>query len=354
MKEISKLDPRAKKHTFVGYEDGPREIRDYDRSTHRVKISRNFLFESGTSSKQYLEEMITLLLEGELGEDLQQSVSKAPINSPAKADNTGKFPETVSEQIESAIKAPLPVTPRKSKSSEPTTPLQTEYDDSPNCLNPIPLRRLTRPTKDHNYRQLGNPDARLDKQHESERAKMAIEDVDDTKSFQHYAFASSVGETSDKDSDIPQSLEEAQKSPAWSKWEIAIQEELNTLKKQGTWKLIEKPDNRKPVGSKWVFDIKRDRQGNIERYKARLVAKGYSQVPGMDYFNTYSPVVRLESLRTLLAIAASEDLEMRQLDVKGAYLHGDLKEEVYMVQPPGYEDGSDRVCHLQKTLYGLK
>lgn len=74
----------------------------------------------------------------------------------------------------------------------------------------------------------------------------------------------------------------------------------------------------------------------------------------MDYFNTYSPVVRLESLRTLLAIAASEDLEMRQLDVKGAYLHGDLKEEVYMVQPPGYEDGSDRVCHLQKTLYGLK
>lgn len=126
------------------------------------------------------------------------------------------------------------------------------------------------------------------------------------------------------------------------------------MNKQGTWTLVDKPKDRKPVGSKWVFDIKKDRQGKIERYKARLVAKGYSQVPGMDYFDTYSPVVRLESLRALLAIAATEDLEIRQLDVKGAYLHGELKEEVYMVQPPGFEDETDRVCHLNKTLYGLK
>jgi hypothetical protein len=100
--------------------------------------------------------------------------------------------------------------------------------------------------------------------------------------------------------------------------------------------------------------LKTDQQGNIVRYKARLVAKGYSQIPGVDYFDTFAPVVRLESLRALLAIAAVKDLEMRQLDVKGAYLNGELQEEVFMEQPPGYDDGSGRKCRLMRTLYGLK
>ena len=120
MKEISKLDPRAEKHIFVGYADGPKAIRYYDRKTHRVKISRNFLFESGNKSQQYLEETVTLPLEGESGEDSQQS---SQIKSAARP----KTPESISSQIEDAIEASLPATPEKPKlkSAGTTTPLQT-------------------------------------------------------------------------------------------------------------------------------------------------------------------------------------------------------------------------------------
>lgn len=166
-----------------------------------MKISRNFLFESGTSSRKYLEETIGLPLEGESTGDAQQSDS---ISNTSRGDT----PEPISQQIERTIKSELPTTPSKSKpqmsGSAPTTPLSTEYDENPNRLNQIPLHRLTRSVKDHNYRQLGNPDARLEKAHENQRAKIAIESEIEDESFQHYAFASLVGENqSEENSDIP-------------------------------------------------------------------------------------------------------------------------------------------------------
>ena len=129
---------------------------------------------------------------------------------------------------------------------------------------------------------------------------------------------------------------------------------MDILGEMGTWKLGDLPKGREAVGCKWVFDIKHDHEGKISRYKARLVAQGYSQIPGMDYFETFAPVVRHDSLRAMLAIAAIRNLEIRQLDIKGAYLNGDLQEEIYMRQPEGFDDGSGRVCRLYKTLYGLK
>ena len=163
-----------------------------------------------------------------------------------------------------------------------------------------------------------------------------------------------AAEAGDDAEDVPKSIDEARASPQWPQWQAAIQAELKTLEDMKTWTLEDLPADRMPVGAKWVFALKKDQQGNIVRYKARLVAKGFSQRPGLDYSETFSPIVRPESIRTLLAIAAIQNLEMRQLDVKGAYLHGDLKEEVYMVQPPGFEDETGRVCRLRKTLYGLK
>ena len=149
-------------------------------------------------------------------------------------------------------------------------------------------------------------------------------------------------------------LQQAKASPEWPEWEDAILSELTQLKQMGTWKLVDKPRNIIPISNKFVFTKKRDKDGNLLKYKARLVAKGYAQRPGYDYVDTHSPVVRLETIRAILAIAPSRKLHIHQLDIKGAYLNGTLKEKVYMKQPEGYEDGTGRVCQLIKTLYGLK
>ena len=131
-------------------------------------------------------------------------------------------------------------------------------------------------------------------------------------------------------------------------------EEIKSLEKMGTWEAVPLPEGRKTISCKWVYRIKRDADGNPTRYKARLVARGFSQVHGLDYDETYAPVTRLETIRLLLGIAAAKDWEIRQIDVKSAYLYGDLDEEIYMDAPPGYEVPEGYVLHLLKALYGLK
>ena len=156
----------------------------------------------------------------------------------------------------------------------------------------------------------------------------------------------------------PQTLTEAKCRPDWLLWEKGIREELATLQEAGTWELVEPPEGANIVGSRWVFHAKKDATGVVIRYKARLVAQGFSQVPGVDYFDTFAPVARLASIRAVLAIAATNDLELHQIDVKGTFLNGELTEEetVYMRQPPGYHapNSEGKVCCLRKTLYGLK
>jgi hypothetical protein len=110
------------------------------------------------------------------------------------------------------------------------------------------------------------------------------------------------------------------------------------------------------VGAKWVFRIKRNADGSIERYKARLVAKGFHQQEGIDYFETYSPVVKPITIRTVLSLAISAGWYIKQVDVSNAFLHGHLQETVYMSQPPVFVNPMypDAVCLLKKALYGLK
>jgi len=156
--------------------------------------------------------------------------------------------------------------------------------------------------------------------------------------------------------DLPKTPEEALSGPEAEFWKAAMDEEMGTLGKMETWKKVLLPEGRKAIGCRWVFTKKRDEHGNIIKYKARLVAQGFSQKPGTDYSNdgTFAPVMRFETLRTDLAFAAINNLKLRQFDVKGAYLHGRLTEEIYMMQPPGYDDESGAVCLLQRSLYGLK
>ena len=122
----------------------------------------------------------------------------------------------------------------------------------------------------------------------------------------------------------------------------------------GTWRLVEKPPNAIPIANKWTFIKKRNKAGEVIRFKARLVAKGCSQTPGYDYTETFSPVVRMDTIRAILALVPKMGLKIRQLDIKGAYLNGILKEKVYMKQPKGHGNGTNEICELLKTLYGLK
>ena len=132
--------------------------------------------------------------------------------------------------------------------------------------------------------------------------------------------------------------------------------EMDSLHGNQVWDLVELPKERKIVGSKWVFKEKLGADGTTERYKARLVAQGFSQQYGLDYDETFSPVVRSESVRTLIALAARDNMYLHQLDVTTAFLNGTLREEVFMKQPEGFvKKGQEHlVCKLKKSIYGLK
>ena len=154
----------------------------------------------------------------------------------------------------------------------------------------------------------------------------------------------------------PRTVHEALSCPEEEQWKAAMQKEMESIYSNDVWDLVVLPKDRKPVGSKWVFKKKTKVDGSIERYKARLVAQGFSQKPGLDYDETFSPVIRFESFRSLVAVAVQKGLKLHQLDITTAFLNGQLKEEVYMEQPEGFvEKGKEHlVCKLKQSLYGLK
>lgn len=152
----------------------------------------------------------------------------------------------------------------------------------------------------------------------------------------------------------PVTAKEALAGPDRQKWAEAMQAELDNLNGKGTWSCSHLPSGRKPVTAKWVFKRKRDASGNITKFKARLVARGFSQVPGVDFEDTFAPVSRLASLRFILAYAATMKQHLRQIDVEGAYLNGPLSEEIYLSPPPGVQTTSGNCLRLHKALYGLK
>jgi len=160
-----------------------------------------------------------------------------------------------------------------------------------------------------------------------------------------YGFLTYTGE--------PQTLEQALGD---ANWKGAMDAEYLALQRNNTWHLVPPQKGRNVIDCKWVYKIKRKQDGSLDRYKARLVAKGSKQRYGIDYEDTFSLVVKAATIRIVLSIDVSKGWTLRQLDVQNAFLHGILEEEVYMRQPPGYEDKScpNYVCKLDKALYGLK
>jgi hypothetical protein len=164
------------------------------------------------------------------------------------------------------------------------------------------------------------------------------------------------------DSDVEALLVEADEptsyveAAAHQEWKDAMDKEMQSIERNNTWELVKLPVGKKPIGLKWVFKLKRNSNGEVVKYKARLVAKGYVQKYGIDFEEVFAPVARLDTVRVLLAFAANNGWKVHHLDVKYAFLHGELEEEVYVSQPEGYKvkGREQEVFKLSKALYGLK
>lgn len=208
------------------------------------------------------------------------------------------------------------------------TPNQTDHEDhnQPNDLDlPIALRKGTRTCTQH---------------------PLCLSLTYQNLSPSHKAFLSNLHTIP-----VPKNLSEALGN---KEWEEAMKVEMEALQKNKTWEMVELPKGKKPVGCRWVFTVKYKSDGSIERFKARLVAKGYTQTYGIDYLETFAPVAKMNTVRILLSLAAIFNWNLQQFDVKNAFLHGDLDEEIYMEVPPGFESKKGMVCRLKKALYGLK
>ncbi|KAG8786664.1 hypothetical protein FRC15_010949 [Serendipita sp. 397] len=334
---IGKLDPRANKFIFVGYQDGARAVRYYDRAKRSIKVSRNFIF--GDEEVVKSPEGCVIKIEGERKEDSNQQNASRGEETREMAKETHQTPK-------------YPPNENTTSTSRPGNP--------PNSgIREHHSRSSKRPT---DYNKLGNPDVRttskryqeeLDKGQKRQLSPESEDGQDDNEDplasyFVHTAYMASNGHHT------PKTLREAAKSSEWNEWNAAMGEEMDQLTKMQTWELVEPPVGRKVIGCRWVYAKKYNEDGQVTKHKARLVAQGFSQIPGIDYTDNYSPVVRLDAIRTCVALSAVKGWTMRQLDIKGAYLNGVLDEEIYMRQPEGFDDGSSRVCKLRLSIYGLK
>ena len=180
------------------------------------------------------------------------------------------------------------------------------------------------------------------------RSTSSRQTVEDN-NFVNFALISEILDTPPE----PSSVEEALASPIWV---AAMQAELSSIERNGTWSLVSRPPKCKVIGVSWVFKSKYHADGSLDKHKARLVVQGYAKRIGIDFDETFTPTARITSIRVVLALVGHHGWPIYQMDVKSAFLNGDLQEEVYVEQPPGFVIAGkhDMVYRLHKALYGLK
>ena len=345
----SKFDHRARKTVFLGFKEGMKGFILYDLLSHQIFVSRNAIF-----------------FESYFPFHTSTSVSStSPFIHP---DNSALVFDNVSLPSNSQVFDSVPASPAHISASDspvthsPTSPVLITTPISDSSSSSSPITTPIQPTR-HSTRICHRPSH-----------------LDDF----HCSFSSSSNHYSGIDTHVPHSLSNVLSynkcSPSYHNfclavtttpepktflqafkhdcWKKAMQAELDALAMNKTWSIVDLPEGKTPIDCKWVFKTKYHADGTIERHKARLVAKGFTQLEGVDYFETFSPVAKLTTVRVLLALAASKGWFLEQLDVNNAFLHGDLHEEVYMKIPPGFSfpnsDNSSKVCRLHKSLYGLK
>jgi len=310
----NKMAPRARKCVFIGMPTGVKGYRLYDLNTGQVFISRDVKF---------YESVFPFSIEHSAN---PQSIG--PVLPFVDVTDDFSFPTNRSEVVEA--KTDPTITP---------IPPEAQVDRNQGLRRSSRQRQL--PARLHDYHcDVGT--VRRTSPHSLNNV-LSYQRLSST----HKSFSVAISSTSE-----PRTYNQAVRD---HRWREAMQAEIQALESNHTWILTELPPGKIPIGCKWVYRIKYKPDGNIERYKARLVAKGYTQQFGIDYLDTFSPVARMTTIRTLLAISVVQGWYLHQLDINNAFLHGDLEEEVYMVLPPGFEPSkSNQVCKLVRSLYGLK
>ncbi|GKA44214.1 putative RNA-directed DNA polymerase [Tanacetum coccineum] len=317
---LKKLDDRSKKMVYFGVEDGTKGNRLYDPQDRKLRVSRDVVFDEKESWDwcKSMEEQRPAAATFTIIKPVSQTPSETPQNSPQTTHNQPVHPEF--ENVFSGQPYPEDVEADSDPNIaalDPSSSPSTDPSNSPNALGP------------RGFRSLSDIYAR------SHEVTLEPEEL-------------MMAET-----DQPSTFEEAVVHKAWRE---AMQAELDAIEKNKTWQLTSLPPGHKAIGLKWVYKVKKDNMGNMVKYKARLVAKGYVQKQGVDYDEVFAPVARLDTIRVILALAAQHGWSVHHLDVKSAFLNGDLEEEVYVTQPEGYvnKNQSQKVFKLFKALYGLR
>ncbi len=311
-----KLDMPGKKCTFIGYSSNRKAWRFLERKSNVVIESRSAEFNEqqfdGTRNQENAAETKVIPIEGIEDSGYNQNHIHNQIQ--VEENNESEY-ESLDEHSE------------EETSSQGEQVVQEELGETSieEGSETVELRRSTRSRKPPwEFWKLAN----LAQEHEANAAST---------------------------SEYPRTLTEELKGENGRDWKRAADEEMESLQKNQTWELVELPKGAKTIGCRWVLSTKHNSDGSLLKHKARLVAKGYAQRDGIDYTETYAPVARFNSIRVILAIAAERDMELHQMDVKTAFLYGELKETVYMDQPEGYiVKNPNLVCRLKKSLYGLK
>jgi transposase InsO family protein len=315
-----KLDPKAFKCRFMGYEDGVKGYRVLDESSEKIRIVRTVKFVETSSLSDTMNRM-----DIDDDDDVVCERRKALDEVPPVHDD-------------SQVDAIVPYAPRHPMITRSRARSEEIGDQS-------------EPARKKQVMSLSGTGTKRQKVDNTQ----AIDDTESTEfQFERLMVAA----------EIPVNFDDAVKSKDKAKWKDAMQSELASLTSNNTWELVPRPTHQRPIGCRWVYALKKDERGQVVRYKARLVAKGYSQRHGVDYDETYAPVANLNSIRTVLAVCCSRGMLIEQCDVDTAFLYGDLVEEIYMELPEGMSDlvggaeidasGGTLVCRLRKSLYGLK
>jgi hypothetical protein len=335
---VTKLEDRTVPGIFLGYEPCSKAYRVYDPVKKRLMISRDVIFDEkkswtwGVSGTNADAEDVQESEEAVFSWPEDVTVADPTIGGAADSDSAVSAAGAAGDSTGAAVPgSPVPPTPSL---GTPSSMVGTPGTSASGVQTQV--QWATPPTG-----------AEEDSEGVPLRYRTIPDLLDSTVPFQlEYSGLCLVA------AEEPNSVEQALTE---SYWRDAMQAEMKAIEANRTWEVSELPRNHKAIGLKWVFKVKKDPEGNIVKYKARLVAKGYAQRHGVDFDEVFAPVARIETVRVLLALAAHGGWEVHHMDVKSAFLNGDLSETVFVQQPPGFIVGKgDKVLRLRKALYGLR